>query len=250
MSSSPNIRSSKGRNKVVVVDDEGSVLLLVRRILSHEGYDVTICATAEEALQCLELQAHDCLITDAMMPDVSGYDLVEKVRNHPVFNDLPIIMLTRKQNKEDIQKAMLAGVTDYIVKPIDEQMLLKKVKLSITRNKDSAVEGFEIPVQDMTVSEAILEISCRITHISELGLKVKSQIALKPHMWFQLKGTIMESIGIETPYMRVLECHTSSTSDGFYEVKLCFIGLREKDGTKIRAWMVKEAQARKNRTPV
>lgn len=249
MSSSPNTPSNNPDRpqKVMIIDDEGAILLLVRRVLSDEGFDVTMCASAPEALTLLQEQFYDCIITDAIMPEMDGYEFAQKVRAHPALAGIPIIMLTRKRNREDIQSAIQIGVNDYIVKPIDEQLLINKVKAAIANQRNKTPQGFELSVQDMMESEAVLQIDCRITGITELGLKVQSPVPLKTNLWLQLHGTIFDRIGIDTPYLKVLDCTPPSQADGFHEVRLSFIGLKEKDASRIRAWMVKEAMARKKR---
>src|SRR6185312_14457496 len=90
----------------------------------------------EDALRLLSQKKFDLVITDAMMPKMTGLDLVRTIRRNPSFQHLPILMLTRKSDRSDVQKALEAGITDYVLKPIDEHLLLDKVTLSLKDDED------------------------------------------------------------------------------------------------------------------
>jgi DNA-binding response OmpR family regulator len=133
-SSSPS-SPAKPASRLLVVDDEPAVLEFLRALLSRSRYEVTTAESASEARRILdrETQAFDCVITDAIMPEVTGYAFVASLRTDPRYAQLPVLMLTRKRHRKDVKLAVEAGVTDYVLKPIDDALLLEKLKLCLSK---------------------------------------------------------------------------------------------------------------------
>jgi two-component system, sensor histidine kinase ChiS len=124
---------SKSAIHLLVIDDEPLVLKVVKSVLTQKNYKVTTCEKSLNGLKLMSKKSFDCVITDILMPNLSGYELVKSIRKNPKYATLPILMLTRKRNREDIKKAVDAGATDYILKPIDEALFLEKVELCLRK---------------------------------------------------------------------------------------------------------------------
>lgn len=115
---------------VLVVDDDRITLKFVKACLSkaHEPYNVTTCFDSLEALESIQREPPDLVITDWMMPNLSGPELCHKIRALPqAFSYIYIILLTAKSNPEDILAGLTAGADDYIVKPFDQQELRSRM---------------------------------------------------------------------------------------------------------------------------
>lgn len=123
--------------KILIVDDSNTVRRVLTSGLKKLGYNDIIQASGGlEALK--ELNKHmdiDMVITDMLMPVIDGIDLSEKIRNIKRFKKTPIIMLTSSNNREKVMKAKSAGITSYVVKPIDMDILKEKIDQAI-ENKD------------------------------------------------------------------------------------------------------------------
>jgi DNA-binding response OmpR family regulator len=121
--------------RVLVVDDEPAILQFLNVLLTRSGCKVTMAESAVEARKMLDQdpKGFDCVITDAIMPEVTGYDFVTALRSDPKFVALPILMLTRKRHRKDVKLAVEAGVTDYVLKPIDDALLLEKLKICVAK---------------------------------------------------------------------------------------------------------------------
>jgi CheY-like chemotaxis protein/ribosomal protein L40E len=114
--------------KIVVVDDEPFVTKLLKHLLETEGMSVHVANNAKEALALIEETHPSLVITDRMMPDMDGFELIKSLRKKPEFASLKIIMLTVVDTFEDIRKSVLIGADDYICKPFDPQELIWSVK--------------------------------------------------------------------------------------------------------------------------
>ncbi len=104
--------------RVLVVDDQEDTRLILRRVLANLGYDVELARDGLEALAKLELDV-DLVLLDAEMPGMDGFEVAQRIRHDPRLIDLPIIMVTGLDAKEDRLRAVEAGVNDFISKPFE-----------------------------------------------------------------------------------------------------------------------------------
>jgi two-component system response regulator VicR len=115
--------------RILVVDDEYDMVDLVRLILEAEGYQVVTATSGREALQKLSAEPCDLLLLDVNMPDMDGWQLIQKVREQEDGAHLPIIMVTAKSHSMDrIMGLTILHVNDYITKPFGRQELVRCVE--------------------------------------------------------------------------------------------------------------------------
>lgn len=111
--------ASSYRPKILAVDDDPVNLKVLTNILSQDYYEVKTVTSGKEALQQLELKKWDLVISDVMMPNLSGYELTRAIREKFSISELPILLLTARSNPGDIYTGFLAGANDYVTKPVD-----------------------------------------------------------------------------------------------------------------------------------
>lgn len=117
-------------NKVLLVDDEQRMLDLLALYLQPYNYDCVKIKKAEQALYHLEKESFDIVLLDIMMPNIDGWELCKRIRE---FSDVPIIMITARDQQDDIVKGLRLGADDYITKPFDERELLARIEALIRR---------------------------------------------------------------------------------------------------------------------
>ena len=114
---------------VMIVDDEESLLELLRGILEAEGFDVVTVASGQECLSKLKAIKPDLIVMDMMMPGMSGRETTVKIRADPSTKNLRIIFLTVARFSESGAKSLKElKVVDYITKPFENSELLKRIK--------------------------------------------------------------------------------------------------------------------------
>ncbi len=114
--------------KVLYVDDSPTMRRIIQNSLNKIGFEDLIDAeNGVDALEKLEGQDVDLIITDWNMPEMNGEQLVIELRKHPSFKDKPILMITTRGMKEDVLTAVRIGVNGYIVKPFTPEILKKKI---------------------------------------------------------------------------------------------------------------------------
>lgn len=117
------------KKKIMIVDDEESLIELVRAIMEQEGYEVITAMNGEDAIDKLKTAKPDLILLDMMMPGMSGREVCDKIRSDPKTKNLKIAFLTVAKFSEagkGVLKEM--KVLDYITKPFDNTDLIKRVK--------------------------------------------------------------------------------------------------------------------------
>ena len=115
--------------KVLVVDDFATMRRIITNVLKQLGYEnIKEAEDGTKALQILETEQIDFVITDWNMPQMSGLDLLKAIRASEDKKHIPVLMVTAEAMQENIMKAAQAGVNNYIIKPFDAQTLAEKIK--------------------------------------------------------------------------------------------------------------------------
>ncbi|KPN97132.1 ATP-binding protein [Lysinibacillus sp. ZYM-1] len=127
------------RPRILVVDDEPINLRVVETILANENYDIVTATSGVQALAYMQSREWDLVISDVMMPKMSGYELVRIIRKQFSITDLPVLLLTARSQPQDLENGFLAGANDYVVKPVDALELRSRVA-ALTKVKRSIQE--------------------------------------------------------------------------------------------------------------
>jgi CheY-like chemotaxis protein len=113
---------------VVVVEDEPSLAKFLKQYLAFDGFDVRLAANRSEIVAELRRPPVPALVLlDVMLPDADGFDILLKMRQHPVLKSVPVIMLTAKATREAVQKGLAGGADGYVTKPFEAEVLIKAV---------------------------------------------------------------------------------------------------------------------------
>lgn len=117
--------------RILLVDDEVNLIEPMSYTLQQKGYDTITALNGEQAMSKYETEDPDLILLDWSMPDLSGIDVLKKIRENQNF--VPVIMVTGKSAKEDIVEGLEAGADDYITKPFNWEELLARVSSAIRR---------------------------------------------------------------------------------------------------------------------
>lgn len=119
--------------KIIVIDDDINLNFLIAKVLTKNGYQVFQCYNANSAYDVLDKNYIDLIITDIMMPGIDGYKFTESLRCEKI--DIPILMITAKEEFKDKVMGFNAGADDYLVKPINLEELVLRVGAILRRAK-------------------------------------------------------------------------------------------------------------------
>ncbi len=164
--------------QILLVDDDTVNLNILKEILTSEAYSVWTATSGKEALSLFDMRDWDLIITDIMMPEMSGYELSRMIRDRFSISELPILFLTARSRTEDIEAGFLAGANDYVMKPVDAMELKARVR-ALTLLKKSIRERLS------------MEAACL-------------QAQIQPHFLFNTLNSIAALSEFDTTRMRAL----------------------------------------------
>jgi len=120
--------------KALIVDDDIRNIFALTSVLEQHDMDVVYAENGKDGLRMLEEAPDaDVVLMDVMMPEMDGYEAMQRIREKPAFRALPIIALTAKAMKGDREKCIQAGASDYIMKPVDTEQLLSLLRVWLSR---------------------------------------------------------------------------------------------------------------------
>ena len=114
--------------KILLVDDSKTELHFLSDLLTKRGYKVRTAENADEAMKRLGEDKPDLILMDVVMPGQNGFQLTRAITRDPRFADVPVIMCTSKNQETDKVWGMRQGARDYIVKPVDADELVSKIR--------------------------------------------------------------------------------------------------------------------------
>jgi DNA-binding NarL/FixJ family response regulator len=125
--------------QLLLVDDEPGIRQSVQAYLEdNEGWSVTAASNAEEAWQTIEVQVPDLIISDIMMPQVNGYEFLQRLREDPRYRSIPVVFLTARGMTSDRIQGYEAGCDAYLPKPFDPEELEAIVRNLLSKNKPAS----------------------------------------------------------------------------------------------------------------
>lgn len=114
--------------RVLIIDDDPDLRALLEFILKREGFDVEHAVDGEEAIKKIDSgTTPDLVLLDVMMPYHDGFEILENMRLKQVWNDIPVFILTARDEEEKIDRAFKLGVTDYLSKPFKPKELVARI---------------------------------------------------------------------------------------------------------------------------
>lgn len=165
--------------RILVVEDDRNLQQLMKAFLEKASYEVNCASDGVHALDMLEQKQYDLVVTDLMMPEMDGYELSKQIKKH---TQIPIIMVTAKEELVDKKMGFSVGADDYMVKPIDFEELLLRISALLKRYK--------------LASERVIEIGDTIVDYNSMTVTVKNVKTVElTKKEFQLLFKLLSSSG-------------------------------------------------------
>jgi DNA-binding response OmpR family regulator len=114
--------------KILIVDDEPSIIVPVQFLMEQNGYDVMVAFSGEEAMEVIAEKKIDLILLDIMLPIIDGFEVCQRVRENPQWNKIKIILLTALGSDANVEKGLALGADAYITKPFSNIEIVDKVK--------------------------------------------------------------------------------------------------------------------------
>lgn len=116
------------RKKILIVEDEESLLKLESILLTSKGYEVEGVADGLAAMEAIKKSQPDLVLLDIMLPEIDGFEVCRRIKEDPETRDIPVIMLTAKKSREDMARGEEVGADWYITKPFKSAMVIETIQ--------------------------------------------------------------------------------------------------------------------------
>ncbi len=147
---------------ILVVEDDGDILELVRYNLAKEGYKISGVTSGEDALRLVRGKTPDLVILDLMLPGVDGLEVCKLIKNAPKTRNIPIVMLTAKGEEADVVTGLELGADDYITKPFSPRVLIARVRAVLRRKtREPKDEDSTVQIRDLVIHPGRREVLLR-----------------------------------------------------------------------------------------
>lgn len=126
--------------KILIIDDEKDFTYFVKANLEHDGeYAVDVAGNGKDGIKAAERRQPDAILLDIMMPGLSGLDTLKILKEKEATFQIPVIMLTAKGDEESRMMAATMFNEDYVIKPVEIEVLKAKLKSVISRNRNERI---------------------------------------------------------------------------------------------------------------
>lgn len=217
------------KGQVLVIDDNPVDLKIVTSSIERTGFACYGFANHQEAMIWLDSNIPQLILLDLQMPTISGYQLIPIFRKLSNAVDVPIIIISGKNQSDDVMKAIKLGANDYVVKPLDPLILQEKVGKLGTK---SSSEFHSVDIAESIGIDAFVSKSIKILSLSEFGMKVRFETRVPLGETLEVTGLSIEQFGKDRLLARCLSYN--ETSDGCFIAQMTFVGMVESQRQVIR----------------
>ncbi|MFH0767325.1 MAG: response regulator transcription factor [Bacillota bacterium] len=192
--------------KILIVEDDLNIRKLISRYLTNHGYETIEQGDGQSAIQTFESMHIDLVITDVMMPVMDGISLTGKMRlTHP---NLPILMLTALDSYEDKEKGFLSGIDDYMVKPIDMNEMLLRVKALLRRYQIMNSNKIELPHMTLNYQSLECVVNDKVVELARKEFLLIFKLLSTPNKIYTREQLMNEIWGFDSEsYDRTIDTH-------------------------------------------
>lgn len=187
-------------DKILLVDDEESIVESIEYALNQEGFEVVSAHNGQEALQRVQLEKPNLIVLDLMLPELSGLEVCRILRRER--NEIPIIMLTAKGEEIDRVIGLEVGADDYLVKPFSLRELTARIRALLRRSKisdidDAAPQMHQYDDLEMNLTEHKVSVRGKAVELSPKEFKILAMLMSSPNKVFSREELLEQVWGLD-----------------------------------------------------
>jgi two-component system, OmpR family, response regulator len=197
--------------RILVVEDEHRIAQAIKEGLEQESYAVDICYDGESGYAAASDDGYDLIMLDVMMPGMTGFEVCKKLREEG--NHTPILMLTAKDQNQDIVQGLDTGADDYLAKPFSFEVLLARIRALLRRPQETSGEVLEVADLTLNTRTHVVARAGKNIHLSakEYAMleyllrnqgKVLSKNTITTHVWDFDADILPNTIEVFVAYLR------------------------------------------------
>lgn len=205
--------------KILIIEDEKQIARFIELELKHEGYDVYVCYDGKEGLKKVEEIHPDLILLDIMLPGINGIEVCRKIRQ---YSNVPIIMVTAKDDIPDKVMGLDSGADDYVTKPFAIEELLARIRAALRKSKQLNIIREVLNIADLTIdtskrivkrADKIIELTKREYDLLEYLVRNKGIVLTRDQILENVWGySYMGDTNVVDVYIRYLR---SKIDEGF-----------------------------------
>jgi DNA-binding response OmpR family regulator len=201
-----------GEPRILVVDDDDDIRMLLRELFTRAGYEVTEASDGREALRRIFEAPPALVVLDVTMPEMDGYETLERIRD---LSEVPVVMLTARTQELERVRGLASGADDYVAKPFSRQELLARVQALLRRSgaKTGANESYSDAFLEIDFPQRRVRVKGREVHLTPLEFKLLSAFVQSPNevlsrdrllevVWGDPYGVSGEQVKLYVGYLR------------------------------------------------
>lgn len=196
--------------KILVIDDEPQIIEVLTSYLKKDGFRVIAAADGTKALQIAEREEPDLILLDLMLPDIDGYEVCRALRKR---SNVPIVMLTARDEETDKIVGLELGADDYITKPFSPREVLARVRAVLRRAEPGALEEAIIRVGDLEIDHTRHEVrrAGKLIDLTPTEFKLVEILARNPRRVFTRLQLVEQVQGYSFEgYERTIDAHVKN----------------------------------------
>ena len=162
----------KGSGYILLVDDNADMRDYVRRVLTAQGYKVDVASNGLSALKMARSRLPELVLSDVMMPEMDGFELLRELRKDPRTTRLPVILLSARAGQEAVIEGVQASADDYLVKPLSARELLARIQthLKLARLREEVLQ------REQTAFRKVKAVQSRLTFLSRASIRLAATL--------------------------------------------------------------------------
>ncbi len=178
--------------RILAVEDDERIRMAVKLALEDEGWTVTEAATGEDALLYFQREPADVVLIDIMLPGIDGFEVCRSIRR---TSDVPIVMVTARDDTHDVVAGLEAGADDYLTKPFAPKELSARIRALLRRARTLEVSSPHLRFGDLEIvpEEGVVRRNGRDVHLTKTEFRVLVELAQSPGRVFS-REVLLERI--------------------------------------------------------
>jgi len=205
--------------QVLVVDDDTDLLDLMTYALRREGYTVLTAQDGAQGLRRFEVDQPDLILLDVTMPKLNGFDVCRRIRQD---SEVPIILLTSRDEEEDVLRGLQLGADDYVTKPFSPKQLAARMKTVLRRCR---ADSYDQPTREVRAGDLVLDLDAH--QVTKAGQAVQLT-----RLEFRILFLLAMNEGRVIPYSRVIEYALGYDGGNSSQIKTHITHIRQKLGLR------------------
>lgn len=221
---------------VLVVDDDQDILKLLDKILTGAGFTVIQATNPEDGRKLIAENPPHVVISDLHMEPEDGFAFIRSLKMNKQYAHIPILVLSALNDFSSVKKAIALGVNDYVIKPLQAPMLIRKLRKALF-NKDFVKWEAPFGLEPMLTGE----FEAKVVAIGETGYSLSGPFKLTPNKDVKVDFPEFNEMQIDKCHQRSTTMVRSHSPAGHFLNDVTFVGMNEESAQKIRQFSIKRA---------